>query len=208
MDKIALMKRLDHLRATYTGACKAVMWLAEFAPEALNSMDNDPATLLSRANVGCIHPGQLNQQVELAIANHRSTSSKAKHILNESQFVYRVALFDGFIKDVMEAVFAYKADLFQSAMDSREFEKAGIKSQIERIAERFGLPVGNVYELLARRNLFVHTNGVVDSQYLKAVGTSSLEENHRLEITWDYLKDVDKTLASFEDALLTSISTI
>jgi hypothetical protein len=174
MDKIALMKRLYHLRALYTGACKGVMWLAEVAPEALNSMDDDPATLLSRANVGTIQPGQLNQQVALAIASHQAISDKAKHILNESQFVYRVALFGAFINDVMDAVLAYKPDVFQSAMGAGEFEKAGITNQVKRIADRFGFPVGNVYELLARRNLFVHTNGVIDSRTLVQISGETL----------------------------------
>jgi hypothetical protein len=208
MDKSALMKRLNHLRASYVGACKAVMWLAEVAPEALNGLDDDPATLLSRAKVGTIQPGELNQQVARAIADHQSTSYKAKQILNESQFVYRVALFEAFIRDVMEAVLAYKPDMFQSALGSGEFEKAGIKRQVEQIAKRLDFPVGNVYELLARRNLFVHTNGVVDSQYLKVVGASSLKENDRLDITWDYLNDADKRLTCFGDTLLTSISII
>src|ERR1700733_4740517 len=108
------MSRLRHFHAIYTGACKAIMWLTDFVPEALDNMDDDPATLLSRENVGSIQPDQLSQCAAFAVANHQATTYKAKRILNESELVYRVALFDGFIKDVMEAVLADKPELFDT----------------------------------------------------------------------------------------------
>jgi hypothetical protein len=164
--------------------------------------------------------------VDLIESGFREMKKKLPGTLLEMAFIYRVALYDAFMPDLARVVLASRPRLLKTekAITHREIiEQASLESLIDLMAEREveGLTrgslkdqrkwltkhlhvdpfphddiYGEMQELVARRNLFVHANGIVNQSYLSLVGDSPHKVGERLFVDdeyWDWVSNFLRT---------------
>jgi hypothetical protein len=242
MDKTSLIKRLHLLQIAYETSCNALQWLVTEAQEAVDSSNSDIATLLSKSNAGVMRPGgpsgnTLSEQITAIAKHHQTMVNKARPILLQMGFIYRVALYDAYIRDVLETFLIHKPEMLKSGKsithqealefsqagtlvehlagkELDEFDRASIKDQVAWITNKFGFSIlprssdlPTLIELMARRNLLVHSNGIVDAKYLRCTSPSSLKAGDRVDVPLQYLVEADKLLAAICQTMVASAST-
>ena len=150
-------------------------------------------------------------------------------ILYEMAFVYRIALFDAFVSDVLVVLFVHRQDLLKT--DKKQISYAGAISmaesgtlieflaakeveaftfrpfldQMKWLEQRLQYDIlqsdknilESLNEIVARRNLLVHANGVVNDRYVAAVGSTSLTIGERAGVSRDYYTKADSLLQLF-----------
>jgi hypothetical protein len=156
-------------------------------------------------------------------------------LLLEMAFIYRVALFDAFIPDLIRLLLiglpqmlkskkqlSHQEILEQGEFNSliglmadkelQDFGYGSIKEQSRWVHDHLGLDLfssktqlDQVTELTARRNLFVHANGCVDRSYLTAASQGEENLGRRLDVHASYWGECDRCLTEVSDRLLDGI---
>lgn len=157
-------------------------------------------------------------------------------ILLEMAFIYRVALYDALLPDVLLAVLTENSDMLKSrkktmthqeilempdrasileAMASKEIHDFGYSStadQVRWLEDRFGITLlsepadmEQLAELMARRNLLVHANGIVNASYLRQVASNSAI-GERLSVDEEYWRRCDEVLTRVAEKLLREVT--
>jgi hypothetical protein len=156
-------------------------------------------------------------------------------LLLEMAFIYRVALFDALVPDVLTAVLVSRPDMLKSdkkLSHQQILDCPDMPSVIALMAQKELLSVSyqsivdqqtwvrrhlrielfdtqgqcdQMIELTARRNLFVHANGLVNERYNALVPSSSHKAGERLFVTEDYWAASDELLQTVGDRLVDEI---
>jgi hypothetical protein len=157
-------------------------------------------------------------------------------ILYEMAFIYRIALFDAYLSDVLLALLCSHPEMLKSkkTLTHEEVIDAPDKGSLIRlmadkalssvsresitgmsdwIRAHMNIELFNtdqqretVVELMARRNLFVHANGFVNSQYLSAVPDSTAKSGERLFVDDAYWRKIDAELITVAETLRFNIN--
>jgi hypothetical protein len=166
----------------------------------------------------------------------RSLTRGYEELLYRMAFIYRVALCEAFIPDVLLAVILTQKSIlksgksltFQEIIDHVEkgtlievmarkvitpLSYNSIDKQMEWIKEKLGIDliaglkdVVELIEIGARRNLFAHANGVVNRIYLELVPSSSHIVGDQLEVSYDYWYRANILLRDICLSLLQSVT--
>jgi hypothetical protein len=156
-------------------------------------------------------------------------------LLLEMAFIYRVALFDAFLPDIIRLLLIRKPQMLKSRKqlshqeilehsdftslielmadkELQDFGRGSIKEQSRWVRDHLGLEMVSsqnqleqATELIARRNLFVHANGCVDLNYLKAASQGEVNFGVRLDVHTSYWGESDRCLTEVGDQLLDGI---
>jgi hypothetical protein len=156
-------------------------------------------------------------------------------VLLETVFVYRVALFTAFLTDMLSATLLSRPEMLKSGKtlsyeeivelpdraavidlivqrELTDFSDNSVQDQARWIYRHLGLPLFTddaqlvrVNELSARWSLFVHTNGIVDQNYLKRVPQTPHTSGERLTVTNEYWARSDNVLTVVSSRLLEAI---
>jgi hypothetical protein len=144
-------------------------------------------------------------------------------LLLEMALIYRVALFDAFLADVIAAVLgtltpteAQMAPLVETMTKwaERESGKGNIRNQASWIRDNFGLEIftdeaqcGAVDELMERRNLYVHGNGLVNEKYARRFPSLPYTIGQRLFVDNGYWAVSDQHLQMVSEAFVYKVLT-
>ena len=203
------------------------------AKDSIDNEDIDIATLLSNSNsnknaaVQSFIPQSqydLEKQVARVAEHHQAMVNKSGPILLEMALIYRLALYDAYIRDVLNEFLLFKPEILKSRQtithrealelfesgtlvehmaekELIEFDRSSVKDQVSWIQNKFGFSIlprdtdlPKLIELIARRNLFVHSNGFVDSKYLRAIHHATVKVGERLDVPMGYLVEADNLL--------------
>jgi hypothetical protein len=156
-------------------------------------------------------------------------------LLHEMSFIYRVALWDALLPDVLKAVLLSRPEMLRSkktltheeilghadmaslteTMANKELMKLGYQSVADQrkwIQDHLGIDLfqnqaecNEVVEINARRNLLTHANGIVNELYVQAVTSTPLILGKRVEISTPYWRRADELLFNVAERLLVSI---
>lgn len=151
-------------------------------------------------------------------------------------FVYLMALFDAYLSDTFEAVVRSKPEVLRSkkqltyekalefssmedlikylAMrEINELSYRSIKDQVDYYRDRFGfaisecgVSVDTLTELRARRNIFVHNNGMVNHLYLELVPLTAYTLGEIITVSSEYFEDAVRTLGQVASFATTSLT--
>lgn len=148
----------------------------------------------------------------------------------EMAFVYGVAVFDAFLADVVATVLELKPELLKSRRQvsmEQVIEAVGSGRVVRVLAQRevtdfaylsvfeqakyldskfnidlaqLGISLDTLSEIMARRNIFVHSGGIVNERYLSA-SKSSAVVGSRLQVDDNYLKASHNCLSNCANRL-------
>jgi hypothetical protein len=157
-------------------------------------------------------------------------------LLYEMAFISRIALFDAFLSDVLLVLLCSRPEMLKSGktLTNEDIIDAPDKQALIRMmAERALSSISResitglsdwfrsrtnielfktdqqrdiIIELMSRRNLFVHANGFVNSQYLSAVPNSTVKANERLFVDDAYWRKIDAELIGVAETLRFNIN--
>jgi hypothetical protein len=146
-----------------------------------------------------------------------------------------MALFDAYLSDIFETVVRNRPEILRSKKqltyekalefssiedlvnylakrELHELSYKSIKDQMDYYRDRFGLAISDcgvsieaLSELRARRNLFVHNNGIVNHIYLELVPTAAYAPGDPISVDSAYFENAVRNLgivASFVTAAL------
>lgn len=166
----------------------------------------------------------------------QNLTSGYEGILYRMAFIYRVALFDALIPDALTAVVLTESNILKRGKtltfeEILEHVQAG--SLIEFMAEKVITPVAylsvakqaewikdklsielvsnaaqlhQLIEIMARRNLFAHANGVVNRTYLELVPNAANAVGDHLGVDYDYWYKANILLRDICSSLLRAIT--
>jgi len=147
-------------------------------------------------------------------------------------FINLMALFDAYLSDIFETVAKSKPEILRSKKqltyekvlefskiedlvnylakrELNELSYKSIKDQLDYYRDRFGLNISacgvsveTLTELRARRNLFVHNNGVVNHIYLDLVPNAPYASGDLISVDSEYFENAVRNLGNV--ALFTS----
>jgi hypothetical protein len=139
-------------------------------------------------------------------------------LLYELVFVYRIALYEAFVSDVLMAVLLQELDALPTNSLIRhiaedeviKFDRKPVTQQRSWLIDKFNIPLvrsepemGQLVELSARRNLFAHNNGEVNQVYLNLVKNTTEPLGSRLSVSSEYWNDTNGLLERIASDLLT-----
>jgi hypothetical protein len=245
MDKVALKTRLNEIDLAYKASCEALRWLLTETKSAVDNVDYGITDLLGKVKGGTVFSstqqsaGTLTQRIGSLVEQHKTLSTRARPMLLEMALNYRVAVYDAYINDILEAILIHIPEKLKSGkktltnQEALEFSEAGtlieyltnqqmvefgyesVKDQVQWILNNFGfsiLPINTdlpkLVELMERRNLFVHANGIVGAKYLKTVGSTSFKVGDRMDVTDLYWFEADQLLTHIGMTVVTSVSAV
>jgi hypothetical protein len=168
----------------------------------------------------------------------REQAERFPPLLLEMAFIYRTALYDALVPDVLSAIlFDNQAMLKSKKMISHEeiiesksifhlvhamvrkelaadFEHKPVTVQFDYIKNKFGMELvkkdedkQQLVELMARRNLLVHANGMVDATYCRLVPSHTSKPGpERLTVDDEYFNKAHELLTAITEVLLTLTS--
>jgi hypothetical protein len=146
-------------------------------------------------------------------------------MLLDMALIYLIALFEAYIADSLRAVLVFRPEAMRSrkqityetvlsfddrdqmieAMASREINDVaykGFRDQVAHYTDRFGVSIlpsdvdeDAIVEAMARRNLLVHNNGVVNEVYISTVPAASGRVGERLTVEQDYWDRIAQELS-------------
>lgn len=158
------------------------------------------------------------------MSEHAVTLERYPTILFEMAFIYFVAAFEAYLRDVIEATLRHRPQILKSGkqmsvekiidlqergnlvafLAEREVNELSYRSfrdQADYYREKFKLEIAamadldELVEYHARRNLYVHNGGFVNSRYLDAVTDSAAAIGERLEMTQEYWTEAHTALS-------------
>lgn len=139
-------------------------------------------------------------------------------------FIYLISLFDVFLTDSFELILRNRSEMLKSKKQityEKAIQLASVTNLVEFFAQReiyevnymslndqiiyykdrfgvniadSGIPVNTLIEFRARRNLFVHNNGVVNQIYLDLTSDSRYKIGDVASIDMDYFTSVARAL--------------
>jgi hypothetical protein len=213
------------ISALYTAHSQATERLDIYVDEMLKLAETSFADVI-KGNTGEGVFTAAPEFVDRIESGFREMRNKLPGTLLEMAFIYRVALYDAFIPDLARVVLVSRPMLLKSkkVLTHQEIiEQGSLESLIELMAEKEveGLTRGSLkdqrkwindhlsvesfpqedlyqamLELVARRNLFVHANGIVNQSYISLVGDTPHYMGERLSIDdeyWDWTSDFLRT---------------
>lgn len=203
-------------------------WLRSSINSAAGPVTLPHGEVLSAADLESVMEG-LESRAEVALT--------FPDLLLRMVFIYRVALFDAFLTDLLQAIMACQPNMLKdgkktlthrevielsesgSLLDHlaqkelHEFSYASVREQSEWVKKKFNFPLvpvpselAKLEEVMARRNLLVHSNGVVNRVYLSVVRESPYSVGDQLSVDDAYWNDADGVLYAISGLILKLLS--
>ena len=255
-----LLQRVEPLATAYGEAVRTLRQYVEDMQDGINKNSPDvnslsfpylstgslqPIKVLSEGTlkfedlkIGLIYPGIFGA-TKVVLGHRARLSQRYPGLLLEMALIYRVALFEAFITDVISAVLVSRPEILKSnkkmitheelidgladgtlldvlvQKEVIEFSYLSLERQDKWAAEKLGVEFlsrdptirASIFELSARRNLFVHNNGVVNSIYHQVVSEPHYDIGYRLEVDNEYWNNADSTLIVVAEHLVRSVVT-
>jgi hypothetical protein len=227
---------VDEMRKGMAGSRDYISALAQNLRTVVGEMDDGGYVTVMDSTA----PGNRSTTIDRGFL--QGTAEDLDHIgmrfpelLFEMAFIYRVALFDALVPDVLNAVLVSRPDMLRSEkklsheqildcpdmpslialMAQKELHSVSYQSIVDQqswVKKHLGIELfdsrdqcDQMVELTARRNLFVHANGLVNERYNALVPTSTHKVGERLFVTEDYWAASDEILQTVGDHLVNEL---
>ena len=237
----------DRLKSIADSHASAVIALDLFFFETTRNMDASEERLSGLREMVAQELGDLpdgfpysKDQIRVTLQNMLRREQVAvtfPGLLMRMAFIYRVALFDAFFMDLLQAIMANQPNLLKDGKKTlthreaielsetgslleyiaqkelHDFSYASVQEQSDWIDKKFNIPLlpdedmaRQVSEVMARRNLLVHANGIVNRKYLSIVKDSNFSVGDQLSVDKKYYYDCHTTLFAIATYIFEALS--
>jgi hypothetical protein len=233
----ALQLFVDEMRKGMAGSRENLSAMAQNLRALVGEMENGTPVVLVESTTTPVDRGTSIDRgfLERTAEDLEHIKVRFPELLLEMAFIYRVALFDALLPDLLNAVLVSRPEMLRSdkklsheqildctdmpsliaLMVQKELQSVSYQSisdQQSWMRKHLGIELfddqdecNQMIELTARRNLFVHANGFVNERYKTLIPTSSYIVGERLLVTEEYWAASDEILQTVSDHLLHEI---